>query len=267
VVNNVVVNNTMHINAVSLTYNNLHVDNAIISATHENFSNGHVNDVHGHVTNIQDLENVRGMLPVKPVSSSLVAGGVTGVRPPENILSRQVMGTRAPQELKLPWLAKTPKSEIRSAPNQDIVTIHQRPSKNMSRPEFGIQTGEERLAPPLPPRFKERRGVTTSEPSREVLTIRSENNQGIPGFSRPTGSTNAQQHNVPEPLPPREGKERRNLPPELRKSETVSAYPHTPSAVTQQRAHGELPGRPANRVYLHKKIEPEKLHTQHQKAD
>ena len=211
---------------VNKVYYNTRVNNSVVATRHDHFGNGRVHDAPMHVTRPEELEHLHGALPVKPGPASLVGGAPKGIRPPEGILSRPVVGTRPPSESKLPWNAKTANSLTMTVPEQRYVPIPKRPSSGLPRPEFGAQTGEERLRPPLPPRFEERRRA--AEPS-----------QNEPRLSRAN--------------PPREVRERGGLTPETRGSEATPITPRSAdSREVRQREHVErenLPGKSANRVY------------------
>lgn len=157
VVNNVVIKQTSVVNVTHITYRNTRVNNAVVATTREQFGRGHVHDAPVRVTQTRELAHVRGALPVKPGPASLVAGARKGVRPPENLLSRPVVSTRPPRESRLPWRIEAPRTEKKTAPEQRYVEMPKRPSNGLPRPEFGSQTGAERAAPPLQPRFNERR--------------------------------------------------------------------------------------------------------------
>lgn len=261
VVNNVVVKNTTIINVNNITYNNTHVDNAVVATTHEHFGNGHVHDAPVHVTLPQELEHVHGALPVKPGPTSLVAGALIGTRPPENMLSRPVVGTRPPLESKLPWLDKIPKPETKTTPEQRYVPIFKRPSKDLTRPEFGIQTGEERRRPPLPPRFKDQRRATEPVAPDGVIQERAKTDQSTARLSR-TPETSPQRI-MRETTTPLIVQERRQLTPEPRGAEATPTTPHVNSAETRPQAHAELPGRSANRVYHLKNKEKDERQPPH----
>ena len=252
VVNNVAVNNTTIINVTNITYNNTHVDNAVVATTHEHFGNGHVHDAPVHVTRPQELEHVHGALPVKPGPTSLVAGAHAGTRPPESVLSRPVVATRPPRESRLPWRVTATKPEKKTAAEQRYLLVPKHPSKDMSRPEFGAQTGEERLRPALPPRFEERRRA--AEPAGT--------DQSVPRVSRTTPPETPPQRIMRETALPPVVQERGRLTPEPRRSEAAPAAPRAsaPREIRQRQQvdRSNLPGKPANRVYRIKDKDKEK---------
>ena len=179
-VNNVVINQTTTVNVTHIIYNNTRVNNAVVATTNEHFGRGRVHDAPVRVTQTRELEHVQGALPVKPGPASLVAGAHKGVRPPESVLSRPVVSTRPPSESRLPWRAEAPKPEKKTSPEQRYVEMPKRPSNDLPRPEFGVQTGAERATPPLQPRFKERRREAEPAASGNVIRERAQTNRAEP---------------------------------------------------------------------------------------
>lgn len=250
VVNNVVVRNNTYINPKNIHYHNSRVNHAVVATPREHFGRGHVRDRHMRVTQLRELRHFQGALPVRPDAASLVAGDRRGIRPPESMLSRQVLTTRPHREPRLPWRVDEARKDTRTPAGQRFVPIIKHPSKEMRRPEFGDQTGAERPRPPLPPGFEERR--------REV-------DPAIPG-SVPRENTEAGrvEPRMPHSSPPESAnqpraQERRmgHITPGARRGEAAPAEPRTTPEEAQQRGQVEhertnLPGKPANRVYRDK---------------
>ena len=213
-------------------YRNTRVNNSVVATTREHFGNGRVYDAPVHMTRLGELEHVRGALPVKPGPASLVGGARKGTRPPESMLTRQVVGTRPPGESNLPWRTETSKREVKTVPEQRYVPTPRRSSNDLPRPEFGAQTGAERPRSPLPPRFEDRRRATEPAVTGNVSRERAGTAQAGPKASRsiPFGS----------PAMPSEATPPRAVPEESQ----------------QQRA--DLPGKPANRIYRNKGQDEEK---------
>ncbi len=238
---------------VNNVYYNTRVNNSVVATTHEHFGRGHVHDAPVHVVRPHELEHVNGALQVKPVQTSLVGGAPVGARPPEDILSRPVVGTRAPREYKLPWLDKTPKTKSKAAPEQRYVAAPKRLPNEMPRPEFGTQTGEERIRPPLPPRFNERRHAPEPAIPANVIQEHGGTGQTAPKVSStPAPEKTAPQRIMRDATQPREVQERGRLSPEQRRVEAASPAPRAAAAETRQKEHTELPGKPANRIYNNK---------------
>lgn len=281
VVNNVVVHNT-NVNVTHITYNNTRVNNAFIATTHEHFGNGHVHDEHVHVTQTQDLKHVRGALPVKPGPESLVAGAHSGTRPPDSMLSRPVVATRPPRELKLPWRTETPKPEIKAAQQRRFVLVPKQTTKELSRPDFGAQTGAERPRPAPPPGFGERRRAVPPDsaikenagriesPAKSQIETRVQ--PGVQtGASRPAPSEPATPPGMMrEAIPQRPVQQQVQQPvqqpirqPErmIQESRRTLAAPVAPRAAPaeiRQQQRTDLPGKPANRVFRVKEKAGEK---------
>lgn len=158
VVNNVVVNNTTIVNVTNITYVNTRVSNAIVATPRERFGKGYVNTAPVRVTDLkkQNFAPIRGALPVKPEAISLAPSERKGIRPPDNILSRPVVATRAPHEAKVPWRTEAAKPVGKDTPEKRFVIVPKQRAENAARPEFGAQTGEERALPPQQQRFKDR---------------------------------------------------------------------------------------------------------------
>jgi hypothetical protein len=257
VVNNVVINQTTVVNVTNITYHNTRVNNAVVATTREHFGRGHVHDAQVRVTQTRELEHFRGALPVKPGPASLVGGAHKGIRPPESVLSRPVVSTRPPHESRLPWRTEAPRIDKKSAPEQRYVEIPKRPSNDLPRPEFGAQTGEERAAPPLQPRFKERRREAEPASSGNVIRDRTQTDRTEPRAPRSAAPEAATPpRNVRELPPPRavQEQERPRATPEPRRGEaapgwTRSAPESTPQRERVERERADLPGSPANRVY------------------
>ena len=204
------------------------------------------------VTQSRELEHVRGALPVKPGPASLVAGAQRGVRPPESVLSRPVMSTRPPSESRLPWRTEMPRTEKKSAPEQRYVEIPKRPSNDLQRPEFGAQTGEERAAPPLQPRFKERQREAEPASSGYVIRERTQTDRAEPRALRSSApEATTPPRTVREITPSRavQESERARTTLESRKGEAVPGWTRSAPEAVPQRERADLPGKPANRVY------------------
>lgn len=205
-------------------YRNTRVNNSVVATSREHFGNGRVHDAPVRVTRPGELEHFRGALPVKPGPASLVGGARKGIRPPESMLSRQVVGTRPPRESKLPWRTDTFRQKATTVPEQRYVPRPRRLSNELPRPAFGAQTGAERPRSPLPPSFEDRRRTAEPATTGNVLRERAGTGQSEPKAPRaaPFGS----------PAMTRE-----------------AAPPRAAPAESRQQEHADLPGKPANRVY------------------
>lgn len=185
VVNNVVIKNTTVVNVTNITYVNTRVNNALVAVPREKFGKGYVQTSPSPIVQTEKRTLVRGALPIKPESASVMVGSPGKVRPPESVLTKPVVATRQPREPKVPWTVSSPKTETRVVkpeaagakpsskvkPQERYITVPKRSTKEPGRPQFGERAGEERPRPPDPPRFNERR---TSLPAFDSRSPREE---------------------------------------------------------------------------------------------
>jgi len=228
-------------------------------------------------------------LPVKPGPESLVAGARNGARPPDSMLSRPVVATRPPRELKLPWHIEAPKPEIKAAQQRRFVLVPKQTTKELSRPDFGAQTGAERPRPAPPPGFGERRravppGSATQEnagriesPAKSPIETRVQPwlQPGVqPGASRnappqpATPQPATPQQAIPQPATPqrmmrevapqRAIQERERAVPQPGRSSAAPIVQRAAPAETRQQQRTDLPGKPANRVFRVKEKDGER---------
>ena len=207
-------------------YRNTRMNNSIVATSQEYFGNGRVHEG-PRMTRLGELNNVRGALPVNPRPESLVGGARRGIRPPERMLTRQVVGTRSPSKPNLPWPDRS-RSELQTVPKQRYVPPPKRHSSELPRPEFGANTGSERTLSPLPPRFEDRRRS-----------------------SDPAITSNTRERTRTEQT---ETKTNRSIPFGAPHIERDSTFRSAPVDLRQQK-RVDLPGKPANRVYQNKKHE------------
>jgi len=233
VVNNVVVREHADIDVRNIRYRNARFDHAVHAIPSDHFGRGNVHDARLRVSRERDLTPLRGEIPVKPGPHSLVAGPVSAHRPPERMLTRPVVATRAPVSPPLPW-----RREAGTRPPEPAVPARitiQKPSRafgELPRPAAGAQTGPERMQPPQPPRFSERRYETAPRVAPPAIEKR------LPITQPPPPRTTV----VAPPEPRAVPEIHRGAPPAapLGQREASRAPPAAP---------GKLPGRAANRVY------------------
>ena len=227
VVNNVVVQNTTVVNVTNITYNNTHVDNAVVATSHDHFGNGHSqHEELVHISRPQRLEHFHGALPVQPGPASLMAGPHEGSRPPENLISRPVVAIRPPHEARLPWRSES--SRPSEPEGQRYRLVPQRTFSETQRPQYGSQTGAELPRPAQPPRFIQRRRETSGDNAMQPS-------------APPEAFTNQRQRTEPA-LPTQRQEPARAAP--------RPAFPGFPAAQPrQQERAADLPGKPANRVF------------------
>ncbi len=103
VVNNVVVNRTTVVNVTNINvYRNVNVRNAVVAVRPDRFGRGPVGEARIRQVDTRQLQPVRGAVDVRPDRSSFAAASGRGIRPPENVLERGVVATRAPVTRALP---------------------------------------------------------------------------------------------------------------------------------------------------------------------
>src|SRR5262245_52994180 len=107
VVNNVVINRTTVVNVTNVNvYRNVSVRNAVVAVRPDRFGRGPVAEARIGQVDTHRLEPVRGAVDVRPDRASFAAGSGRGVRPPETVLARPVVATRAPVTRALPHEAE-----------------------------------------------------------------------------------------------------------------------------------------------------------------
>lgn len=163
-------------------WRNARVGHAMIAVRHDQFGRGAVQVA--PASKFAALAPVAGRLPVQPTAASLTLGRTTDVRPSREVLARPSVALRGPQENKqqrpgdIPRPPTTATAAIVAAPTAaptvatpttanapgSAQTSQLRwvspPKQNQNPPpaaRFGVQTGPERSAPGLPPRFEESR--------------------------------------------------------------------------------------------------------------
>lgn len=180
IVNNVVVERTtvVHVHQINV-YRNATVRNAVTVVPRERFGRGPVTRTNIIRVDAKDLEPVRGKLEVAPSRASLAPDTARGVRPPESILNRRVMTTRAPDNPRR-WLEpqgiEPPSRPTAAAPRLVPPSTRRStsPTDVAPRPPFGASKIErlqpaptarpERVQPPQPSR--ERAQPVTPRPER-----------------------------------------------------------------------------------------------------
>ncbi len=240
VVNNVVIRNTTVVNVTNITYHNTRVNNAVVATTRERFGRGNVHDAPVRIRETRELRHVRGALPVKPEAINLVAGAPRGTRPPEAMLSRQVVSTRPARESTIPWRSEASRRQDRAAPEPRYVPSPRQQASEPSRPEFGNQSGAERARPPLPPRFEERRRETEMQAPASRDRERVESGRAEPATPRMEPSEiAAPPRNVREVPPMRQIQERERA--ENIRSEPAVPRVMAPEAQMPSRSEREAP--------------------------
>jgi len=252
VVNNVVVQRTTVVNVTSINvYRNVGVRNAVVAVRPDRFGRGPVGEARLRDVDVRRLEPVRGAVDLRPDRASFAPGSGRGVRPPENVLERRVVATRAPVTRALP---REPEGRG-SAPQ---IVPAPRPGEGAARPPLG-QSRLERPRPPRAPRFDTaRRPDDAPSVEQRPAAPRAQEPRRAPGPQRAPEPQRAPQRQpapeirrAPEPqrvpeAPARRGpaeaprQSRREPAAEPRVVERPAAPVRPPRA---------LPGEPANRLY------------------
>jgi len=159
VVNNVVINRTTVVNVNTINvYRNVGVRNAVIAVRPDRFGRGSVGEARIRDVDTRHLAPVRGAVDVAPDRASFAAANGRGVRPPESVVTRPVVATRAPATRALPHETegRVPAPRIVPAPKPGEAGV-------ANRPPFG-QSHLERQRPPQAPRFEgDRRPAVTPQ--------------------------------------------------------------------------------------------------------
>ena len=282
VVNKVVIKNKTVIKVKDIhVYENARVPGAFSAVKGKDFGRRHVREARVDARPDR-LERVNGALPVEATQASFAGDGGKGRRPPERVLERRVVATRA--EAKAEKVAQ--RAEKRSAgkgqartgsPPEPLLvpapSKRERKDEAVPRPPFGsTQAGEERPTPKAPPRFEEVR--RSAEKSREkkarearakeaappVPAARAETSESAPKLE---GRTRQERRAEAPAREARRAETRRESPPGVveprevptetrssgksRRAERSAEPPRRESTSPAPRT--ELPGEPANRVY------------------
>jgi uncharacterized protein DUF6600 len=197
IVNNVVVNRTTVVNVHNITvYRNVSVQNAVVAVRPDRFGRGPVGEARIRQVDTRRLEPVHGRVDLQPDRASFAAASGRGVRPPESVLARPTIATRAPVTRALPHEAegRGPAPRIVPAPRAG------ESGAAGARPPFG-ESRLERARPPQAPRFDANRrpgGGPSTPPAARRQDGPTETPRGrVPDTTRrPEG---------PRPEPPRGG--------------------------------------------------------------
>lgn len=267
VVNNVVINQNVVINTQHITYQNTRVNHAVVATTREHFGRRHVQEAPMRIAPSREFKHIGGILPVKPVPASLVAGAPSALRPPERMLSRPVVATRPAPETSLPWRKETPGLKKPAPPEARYVTpAPVAPENPLRRPEFGTRGETERPRQPMPPRYEEMRREPQMPAARARNWERNDNGRSeappSPRSAPPEAAT-LPDRRMGEPAPTRatpiREKEMGQTPPQFHRSEPAPVLQPAPRPVPQpapeplmrqeRSERRELPGQPANRMF------------------
>jgi len=196
IVNNVVVEKTTVVNITNIDYRNARVPNAVVAAPADRFGRGRSENLRLQHADLQRLQPAQGALPIKPVAASFVPTTGRAVTPPEAILQRRVVATKAPRdtaaELRPHGLNVSPSVNI---PAPRVVNAPRRPEKSVpaasrvpSRQEGTSERAAPAPAPAPPPQFG-----APQQPARQPAH---------PGYQDPAGRERRAPRSIPEQRPP-----------------------------------------------------------------
>jgi hypothetical protein len=236
-------------------YRNVNVQNAVVAVRPDRFGRGPVGEARIRQVDTRQLQPVRGAVDVRPDRSSFAAASGRGIRPPENVLDRGVVATRAPVTRALP---REPEGR---GPAPRIVPAPRANEVGEARPPLG-QSRLERARPPRAPRLEsdQRPNATPPAARREDPAAqergRRPEGQRAPDPQRAPESPRVQQpQRVPEV--PR-GPDRQRAPqvqpaPQVQQAPPVQPAPQiqrppqvqrAPEAPVERRAPADVPRQP-----------------------
>ena len=192
VVNNVVIKEKTVVNVTNIVYRNTRLDRAVAYLPQEHFGRLRERARLTERANVREMARVRGALPVRPGPESLAVGTRKGIRPPKELETRQVVVTRPPRKVQLPWRSEQP-SVRETPPPLRVLPPPKREESRLRRPDYGTQAGDERPRPPEVPRFRE-----MPQPERPSVLPRTP----PAGDLRPgaPASPSARMEHVPQPV-------------------------------------------------------------------
>ena len=284
VVNNVVVERTTVVNVNNITvYQNMRQRNAVVAVREDRFGRFGAEHVRVGEFDAHQAEPVRGRLPVQPVAASLRPREGHAATPPQNVLTRSVVATRAPHDSAASLRAAGLPAGNKPAPAPHLVSAPHAPRVPYaaSRPPFGRQGDTERARPPEPPRFGAQPPAQQRQPAAHGVPperARIPGQPSAPAASAPPAHPPAVHgqhipppprapHEVPRQPVPREAAPRPPAPrePAAREAAPQEPAPHPaarpappanrpPAAPPEGHAPApprerSLPGEPANRLY------------------
>jgi hypothetical protein len=187
VVNDVVISRTTVVNVRNITvYRNVRVQNAVVAVRPDRFGRGGVADARIRQVDTRRLEPVRGAVDLRPDRASFAAASGRAVHPPESVLARPVVATRAPVTRALPHEpeGRGPAPHIVNAPRAGAGAPPARPPIGDSRLE--------RARPPQAPRFDTNRRPEATPPAARAP-------EGRPESPRTRGGDPARRPDAPRP--------------------------------------------------------------------
>ena len=257
VVNNVIVKQTTVVNVTSIVYANRRVPNALIATTPEQFGRSHMHEASVRLQErAREMKHIRGVLPVKPDETSLIADAPKGTRPPIQLYEKPVVSTRKPPGIKLPW--STEKAESRTKEPR-YVPAPKPDASGLRRPDIGTEAGAERARPqPLQPYSEWKRQPEPATSPAAARDKRSNEAESRPSRSAPSEEvTSPQRRDVV--IPDRERAPASPVPQrQMQRREATDRQPiRSQQPVDQAPARGEAPSTPAKTMPQQRKNEAE----------
>lgn len=153
VVNNVVVKNVTVVNVNRIVYRNASHERAVAYVPRDHFGRPQERARQAERLDLSPMTRLKGDFPVKPSRASLAVDTRRASPPPKEVAARQVVATRKPKEIRLPWPDE--RRTEREAARPPVRVVPQVSRQAPIRPEFGQQGQAERPRPALPPRYRE----------------------------------------------------------------------------------------------------------------
>jgi hypothetical protein len=283
IVNNVVVHNTTVIDVNHISgYANASHRGAIVAVDRRDFGRRDLSHARLRDFDARKLRPAHGDFDVKPSAVSLVGSERAGRRPPRADLERAVVATREPRRASAPAIdarnrwsrreqgQRTPVAAqdlpARTPPAR-VVTRERTQTRVPERPPFGRQSGEERAAPPRPPRYRDARRQAGEQEARRQADA--PEGRGRPGAPRDAGATRSAEPEVrdtrgerargrapvqgPQRSAPATGRAQTSRDTQQQPGAAPGRVGNAPSEVRGRtrtsEPRRELPGEPANRVF------------------
>ncbi len=233
VVNNVVINRTTVVNVTNINvYRNVNVQNAVVAVRPDRFGRGPVGEARIRQVDTRQLQPVRGAVDLRPDRSSFAASSGRGVRPPESVLERGVVATRAPVTRALPREpeGRGPAPRIVPAPRDNEV--------GEARPPLG-QSRLERARPPRAPRLDSDQRPNAAPPAARRETPTGQERRGRPEAQRVPDPQRAPESRAPDlqrapQAPQGQPAPQVQRPPQVQRGPDASAGRRAPADVPRQ---------------------------------
>ncbi|MGC2166877.1 MAG: DUF6600 domain-containing protein [Gallionella sp.] len=244
-------------------YRNARISHSLVATSRDDFGNRHEHEVDVRNTRPRQLERVNGALPIRRGGLGPIADYRRDNLPAERVMTGAPDATSSLRGALRARQEGTRQVENSGALERRPVLVPRRTDNVLRHPEFGTQTGEERLRAALPPRYAERRHILVTDEAknpkleqsikaREPQTVTlSPPEKMAPIVGRETG---AQQHGH---------QDRRILQRPDGKEKSADSAPTSAGIAAPAPTPKELPGKAANRVYRTGDKDKDKERRQH----